>query len=873
MNKACTNRIFKYLLFTICFWIFAGPLIYNMSKNGYAAFGGWDAITQIYQVMLYTSRLIKEFFGALFSGGDFSFPMVEWGLGMGDDVIAALNWHGFGDPFYLLTVFVQEEHLPYFFSFLFYLRVYLGGIAFIAFIYELNDEKSDFAYVIGALLYCFTGFTVQCNMHLIFVHAMMYIPLLLLGAERTLRDKKKGILSVTVFLFALSGFFYLYIGSITLAVYVIYRFARRSLQQRAWQWKKIFGKIGEMVAEYIVGIGLSSVIFVPAVMGFLTSNRASVKVDVPVFMSWEEIKSFWLNFFLPQYENFQVLSICTVGVMCVLFTMLARKKYVEKANIILLFLCSFLPLVSVVMSGFGECYDRWEVVITLYFAYLVVELWDELDELSWCQKLGAVFVFLFLGFIGKKLDILEHERYSITLLTYGILLVALLVIMPCCKMFNKKKIGYLILFIVSVITIGKNWKGIARDREIAYAQERDVISELISDDVGFYRIDNERTWSEPRNGQNIALTLGYHGISEYISIENASFTNGLVQWNVSPDAFLNHMNVGLDARGALETLSSVKYLIKREDVISTVPYGFERVKVTEDGLWSLYQNTYALPIVYSYDEVFDEAIYQNMNGFEKQQVMLQAVSVEGYQGKLAKVTEVDNGLHELNYSIDDIEGGSIKDSIIQLEAGGKITLTTSMKASGENYLLFQNVEFDNNISIVVQDGVSKGLVLTSNYHNGNIGANLGRMEKDEDRQITLAFQNAETFDLSQLKILNYDYNNYDKYINNIREESLTNLMVCRNEITCGVDLNQSKIICIAAPYSEGWTAYVDDQKARVYRVNDMFMGVEVPEGGHDIVLKYITPGLRLGIVLSVASVIGILFYVMYNWLSLKKTKK
>lgn len=144
MNKACTNRIFKYLLFTICFWIFAGPLIYNMSKNGYAAFGGWDAITQIYQVMLYTSRLIKEFFGALFSGGDFSFPMVEWGLGMGDDVIAALNWHGFGDPFYLLTVFVQEEHLPYFFSFLFYLRVYLGGIAFIAFIYELNDEKSDF---------------------------------------------------------------------------------------------------------------------------------------------------------------------------------------------------------------------------------------------------------------------------------------------------------------------------------------------------------------------------------------------------------------------------------------------------------------------------------------------------------------------------------------------------------------------------------------------------------------------------------------------------------------------------------------------------------------------------------------------------------
>lgn len=863
MNKLIESKMFKYILFTICFWAMIGPLIYKISNIGLAAFGGWDAITQIYQVMLYTSRVLKEFFGALFGEGNFTFSMVEWSLGMGDDVISALNWHGFGDPFYLLTVFVQEKNLPYFFTFLFYFRVYLGGIAFIAFVYELDSARSSYAYAIGALIYSFTGFTVQCNMHLIFVHAMMYIPLLLLGAERTIQKKTKGVLCITTFLFALSGFFYLYIGSISMAVYVIYRMLRRLMEQSSSKWKQVIGTISEMLAEYVVGIGLAAVIFVPAVLGFLGSNRASVKINVPLTMSWTDIKAFWINLFLPQYNNYQVLSICTIGVMCILVMILDRKRRVEKINLFLLTVCAFIPTFSVIMSGFGECYDRWEVVITLYMAYVVVEIWDELGELSWLQRIGVTVVFLLLGIFGKKQDILEHERYGITMYSYGICLFVILVLLPICKKMNKQMLGCLILFLVAVITIGKDWKGAARDREIAYVQERNVISELINDNANdFYRIDNERTWSEPRNGQNIALTLGYHGISEYISIENPSFTNALVEWNVSPDAFLNHMNVGLDTRGVLETLCSVKYLIKREDVKSTVPYGFYKVRVTEDGLWSLYKNEYALPLMYSYDKVFHEEKYQDMHGFEKQQVMLQAAAVEGYQGEMEEVREIENALDVLEYSIESIEGGRLEKDSIQIEAGGKITLKTKFETSGENYLLFEGVDFDNNITVTIPDVMSKGLVLTSVYHNGNIGVNLGVMDEDVEKKIELTFQNPENFELKQMKILHYDFASYDNCINNLREESLRELVVDTNSVQCVVDLNRKKMLCAAVPYSGGWTAYIDGNKTETYRVNDMFVGIEVPEGEHDIVLKYVTPGIKTGIAISTLSVVIIVVYLV-----------
>lgn len=635
------------------------------------------------------------------------------------------------------------------------------------------------------------------------------------------------------------------------------------MEQGSSKWKQVIGTISEMLAEYVVGIGLAAVIFVPAVLGFLGSNRASVKINVPLTMSWTDIKAFWINLFLPQYNNYQVLSICTIGVMCILVMILDRKRRVEKINLFLLTVCAFIPTFSVIMSGFGECYDRWEVVITLYMAYVVVEIWDELGELSWLQRIGVTVVFLLLGIFGKKQDILEHERYGITMYSYGICLFVILVLLPVCKKMNKRTMGSLILFLVAVTTIGKDWKGAARDREIAYVQERDVVSELIGDSTSdFYRIDNERTWSEPRNGQNIALTLGYHGISEYISIENPSFTNALVEWNVSPDAFLNHMNVGLDTRGVLETLCSVKYLVKREDVKSTVPYGFYKVRVTEDGLWSLYKNEYALPLMYSYDKVFHEEKYQDMHGFEKQQVMLQAAAVEGYQGEMEEVREIENALDVLEYSIESIEGGRLEKDSIQIEAGGKITLKTKFETSGENYLLFEGVDFDNNITVTIPDVMSKGLVLTSVYHNGNIGVNLGVMDEDVEKKIELTFQNPENFELKQMKILHYDFASYDNCINNLREESLRELVVDTNSVQCVVDLNRKKMLCAAVPYSGGWTAYIDGNKTETYRVNDMFVGIEVPEGEHDIVLKYVTPGIKTGIAISTLSVVIIVVYLV-----------
>ena len=74
------------------------------------------------------------------------------------------------------------------------------------------------------------------------------------------------------------------------------------MEQGSSKWKKVIGTISEMLAEYVVGIGLAAVIFVPAVLGFLGSNRASVKINVPLTMSWTEIKAFGIYGFADTHQ-------------------------------------------------------------------------------------------------------------------------------------------------------------------------------------------------------------------------------------------------------------------------------------------------------------------------------------------------------------------------------------------------------------------------------------------------------------------------------------------------------------------------------------------------------------------------------------------
>ncbi len=834
-----------YILYTVIFWLFIGPFYYRIVKNDRITTACWDAITQIYPTMLYTCRVIHRFFESILGGEEFVFPMLEWTLGMGEDTIGALNWHGFGDPFYLLTIFASDATLPYWYSFIFYLKIWCAGVAFIGMVRVIDRNRSDFAYIIGALVYCFSGFTQLSNMHAIFLHALVYTPLMIWGVYKQIENKDAGggaLLTIATCCFALSGFYFLYISSVTLAVIVLY-----SLWKRKAEVKEALSLIFRFILQYLLGIGLAATFFIPAVLWFLTSDRVGVKSGIALFASFEEIVRLIYNMALPQYDGEQVLSVSVIGIIALILVFWSKEKRQEKVNLVVLFICACMPVVSCIMSGFGEIYDRWEYVIVLYWAFLTVEMWDEFVNIELWKKatLGGLCVIFYC--CGRKFDWFDVYHAEFLWKTFLSMVVCIII----CSYMNRyeklKKISTYLLFIVSVLLVFGTWKEIANDREIANVTYRDVVEELIPErEKGdFHRIEYEKTFAEPRLGMNLSFVLEYPGISEYNSMNNNSYINAFPAWDAS---YLSHKNGGLNYRTVLETMCAIKYYIGYSNNPLIVPYGFRKMAETQDGEFTLYKNEFALPLAYTYSNVFDENIYAEMYGLDKQQIMLQSAAIEGYEGNLEVVDTYDDYLLQSEYSIVEMNGATLQNDIIRVSEGATVTLNVELTEGCENYLVVN----DENLAareISIEGFRDKCQV----GHLEREVINLGSVNCNSTISVEILFKKATEIKKSDIQVFAYDFANYEQYIKQLKRDTEGKIHVYANELQIDVDLDTSKIVCVAVPYGSGWKAEIDGKSVNTYRMNDMFIGVEVPQGEHLIRLSYVTPGIRLGIGVTIIS--------------------
>lgn len=854
MKKNIKNISIISASFLIIIW----PILLRMYQNQQATFGGWDSVTQMYPVLTYVKKFWENIFQSILLG-ELEIPMMEWTLGMGEDLIITLNWHGFGDPFYFFAIFVSESYLPQFYSFLFYFRVLLGGIGFYFLVRNISPGKSDLAYIVGALSYCFTGFMVQSNFHIIFVHMMVYLPLMLLGALRVLDGKRKGLLGVSAFLFALSGFYFLYIASVGLGIFVIYQLVRRKIKL---QDSVIL--ILQMVAEYLVGLCLGAVYLVPSFVGFLGSNRASTVKEIPLLLSMEQLKKMAVNIFLPSYDDFPVLAVSTICFICVMLLFMDWKRHRERIIICVFLLLACVPVVSCIMSGFGEIYDRWEILITIYAAYLVVLIWDELIHINLVQK--GILALSGLGIYGmaRLFDVEDHQRFGVTVKCYILISVVLLLLGPICKRIKREKCFYYILFVIAVITLMYNWKEAARTREYSYVQERNIVKEFeIGREEEFYRIDNSRTAMELKIGLNHGLLMNYPSVSEFFSIENPYYTKALLSWNANAQATGNHMNTGMDSRSVLETLASVKYYIWNNTQPTKIPYGYIKKKMTNDGEWVMYENPYALPILYGYDTVYNKDSSQKLNGFELQNIMIQSAMVEEYDGTLKEAEYLQNDLYENPIQLISIEKGEkVSDDMISIHDEGTIVIKTKLEVGCENGIIIDGLpeRYKGGIEISNSQVIIGGIGNNEGYHNGSLGLNLGTVEETQDVELRLKFSKAIDFSLSQIKVFSYDMSNMAQYCEDRRVIDYDEVQVGVNTITAQIDLASNKLICAAVPFSKGWSAKVDGKKVKVYCVNEMYLGIEVPSGIHEIEFQYHTPWIYVGVFLWV---VGILISICY----------
>jgi uncharacterized membrane protein YfhO len=223
---------------------------------------------------------------------------------------------------------------------------------------------------------------------------------------------------------------------------------------------------------------------------------------------------------------------------------------------------------------------------------------------------------------------------------------------------------------------------------------------------------------------------------------------------------------------------------------------------------------------------------------------------------------MSKGIKQLDYQIIADKNIVINANKIKVnKAGAAVTLTFNSNPNSETYVRFQNLLMENasNKTFLTQgeEEVKKQVNVRGIYYNSSFGkenylVNTGYSEAGKS-WAQIIFQSKGTFYYGEIEVyaLNMDY--YKEQVSALSQSTLQNINLSNNRVEGDINLKQNGIMALSIPYSKGWTAYVDGTKTKLLMGNVMYMALPLESGTHHIVLKYTTPYLKLGGIITLIS--------------------
>lgn len=113
-------------------------------------------------------------------------------------------------------------------------------------------------------------------------------------------------------------------------------------------------------------------------------------------------------------------------------------------------------------------------------------------------------------------------------------------------------------------------------------------------------------------------------------------------------------------------------------------------------------------------------------------------------------------------------------------------------------------------------------------------------------------------DYELLKLYEYENSSLDIEINPTQ--------YANNYVEFNFELINKKALFFSIPFDNGWTIYDNGNKIKKYSVQGGFIGLFLDEGNHQIKFKYVSPGFKIGLTLSIVSslILAVLKYLKYR---------
>lgn len=428
---------------------------------------------------------------------------------------------------------------------------------------------------------------------------------------------------------------------------------------------------------------------------------------------------------------------------------------------------------------------------------------------------------------------------------------------------QKKTVSFVLVTFILCETIISSIVGLPLNQDNKNYKENyktytDAINYIDNKDSGFYR--TELCYLNTRMDP---AYYGYNGISVFSSMAYESYSQlqsslGMQSNKVNSYTYNTQTPV-------YNMMFNIKYLIQTDVSLAPSSNLYKKIYTTSDKKSNVYESKYNLPIAYCVNSKIDDWVTDEGNPFEIQSDFVKLAT--GYSN-VFKPVEYNSTDFDAVSGDDVTENGTywLEKSDSSSNYGTE-TVSLSPTIDGNLYLYVKSSDLktitvnSEKVSDITQS-MEDAYILDLGYHN-----------KGDEVLVSL---DASTMESESTSFDFYCYTADDTVVKNMYNSLAGNSLNVESysdtTIKGTVNAKENCYLYSSIPYDDGWSVYVDGKKAETFEIGGTLLAIELTPGQHKIEYKYFPVGFLYGIIISAVTVFGLCVFYIYNKSSLKLNK-
>lgn len=767
-----------------------------------------------------------EFQHKLKTGGSL---LYSWDIGMGVN-FSALYAYYLASPFNWLLFFCPKAYVIEFMTYLIVLKIGLSGLSFS---YYLKKHCKTDAFGVGffGIFYALSGYMAAYSWNIMWLDCIVLFPLIVLGLERLVQEKKGFLYCVTLGVSILSNY---YISIMTCIFLVLYFFGLLIMGKKK-TWKEYVESALRFALYSLIAGALAAFVLLPAI--FALQNTASGDFNFPkTFSSYfpifdmiaRHIGNVEIEIGLDHWPNIY----CGVAVL-MLFLLYIGNKRIRLAErcvycgLLLFFFASFsINVFNFVWHGFhypNSLPCRQSYIYIFLVLFTCFRAYENLGKEPRRHVAMAFWGSCAFVVLAEKLVEAEHFHFSV----YYVAIIFLAAYAGLIYLYRSGKQGLALFLALATVSIeaavNTTVTSVTTTSREAYTRDNEDVLTLVQSvqpATDFYRFEKIS-----RKTKNDGAWMNFPSVSLFSSTANADMTKFFKK--LGCEGSTNAYSI-TGSTPLVNSLFSVKYALYSDAVPNTDILEYMR----ESGETYLYENLFTLPLGF----VISDDLREN------------------WQYEMENPAEVQNDLSLM---------AGAGDVLIPVSgtANGS-TFLFNAPVSGEYYAFIQNKKVKN-VKFELPSG-------TKSFTNVDRGYLLELGSISDSSSVTLKNEDGE-----ELKALVYRFSNevFEEVFQKLNRSPLHLTSWTDTELSGTVLAEENGTLFTSIPYDAGWTVKVDGTEVEPQKLFGTFLGIRMDSGEHTVEFSYFPEGMALGLKISGGALLLLAVLTLFSVLADKKKER